>query len=99
MNNTLLFEKSKRLLSWCFAFVFVLLSAKSFGQVAQFNFPATSSTVVSVKDPNVTVSNMTLSAGTIETKPELIFLMSLMLRKRAGGLLLLKQQPKVISLR
>jgi len=36
-------------------------------QVAQFDFPATNSTVVSVKDPNVTVSNMTLSAGTIET--------------------------------
>jgi hypothetical protein len=37
------------------------------GQVAQFNFPSTNSLVVSTKDANVTVSNLSLSAGTIET--------------------------------
>ena len=62
MNNTLLFKKTMHLLSKCFVLGLVLLSTNSFGQVAQFNFPASSSTVVSVKDPNVTVSNMALSA-------------------------------------
>lgn len=33
MNNTLLFEKSKRLLSWCFVLVFLLLSGKNYGQI------------------------------------------------------------------
>lgn len=37
------------------------------GQIAQFNFPASNSLVVSAKNTNVSVSNMTLSAGTIET--------------------------------
>jgi hypothetical protein len=37
------------------------------GQVAQFDFPSTNSLVVSTKDANVTVSNLSLSAGTIET--------------------------------
>jgi len=35
--------------------------------IAQFNFPGTSSLVVSSKDSNLTVSNVSLSAGTIET--------------------------------
>ena len=39
----------------------------SWGQIAQFDFPATSSLVVSSKDANTTVSNVVLSAGTIET--------------------------------
>jgi hypothetical protein len=37
------------------------------GQLAQFNFPATNSLVVSANDPNVTVGNIGLSTGTIET--------------------------------
>lgn len=35
--------------------------------IAQFNFPASSSLVVSAKDANVAVTNMVLSTGTIET--------------------------------
>ena len=38
-----------------------------YGQIAQFNFPATSSLVVTTKDANTTVSNIVLSTGTIET--------------------------------
>ncbi len=45
----------------------VLVFDFNFGQVASFEFPATSSLVVSTKDPNVSVSNMSLSSGTIET--------------------------------
>ena len=48
-------------------FVLVLNSVSSYGQIAQFDFPAASSLVVSVKDINVTVTDMALSAGTIET--------------------------------
>lgn len=55
----------KKLLVAVTVVLFGVFSANA--QIAQFDFPATSSTVVSVKDPNVTVSNMTLSAGTIET--------------------------------
>ena len=40
---------------------------RSYGQIATFNFPATNSTFVSSNNVNVTVSNITLSAGTIET--------------------------------
>src|SRR4051812_13882294 len=36
-------------------------------QIAQFNFPATNSLVVSTKSSNVSVSNVALSTGTIET--------------------------------
>ncbi|MBU1680074.1 MAG: lamin tail domain-containing protein [Bacteroidetes bacterium] len=51
-----------------FLFAILIFSVNlSWGQIAQFNFPATSSLVVSTKDANVTVSDMTLSAGTIET--------------------------------
>lgn len=39
----------------------------SYGQIATFDFPATSSLVVTTKDANTTVSNVVLSAGTIET--------------------------------
>lgn len=54
----------KKLLVAVTVVLFGVFSAKA--QIAQFNFPATNSTVVSVKDANVTVSDMTLSAGTIE---------------------------------
>lgn len=43
------------------------VSERGWGQIAQFNFPATNSLVVSIKDANVTVSNCNLSSGTIET--------------------------------
>lgn len=46
---------------------FLLVAERGWGQVAQFNFPATGSLVVSAKDANVTVSNFDLSSGTIET--------------------------------
>ncbi len=52
---------------WHVAFLFVFLSGGVFGQIAQFNFPASNSLVVSAKDANVTVSNFALSAGGIET--------------------------------
>lgn len=55
----------KKLLVVVTVLVLGVFSAKA--QIAQFDFPATSSTVVSVKDANVTVSNMALSAGAIET--------------------------------
>lgn len=47
----------------------LFLGVTGWGQstIAQFNFPATSSLVVSSKDANVSVSNFALSAGTIET--------------------------------
>jgi len=48
-------------------FITLFVGGLSWGQIAQFNFPATSSLVVSVKDANVTVSNFSLSSGTIET--------------------------------
>jgi len=48
-------------------FILILTSVLGWGQIAQFNFPATSSLVVSNKDTNVTVSSFALSAGTIET--------------------------------
>ena len=49
-------------------FVMVIGMNGVVGQVAQFNFPSTNSLVVSTKDANVTVSNLSLSAaGTIET--------------------------------
>lgn len=44
-----------------------IIPAKGWGQIAQFNFPATNSLVVSAKDANVSVTNFSLSAGTIET--------------------------------
>lgn len=47
--------------------VLLFVNFCSFGQIAQFDFPATGSLVVSAKDANVTVTNMALSAGTIET--------------------------------
>jgi len=37
------------------------------GQIAQFNFPSTNSLVVSTKNANVSVSDISLSSGTIET--------------------------------
>jgi hypothetical protein len=37
------------------------------GQLAQFNFPATNSLVVSTKNANVSVTDISLSSGTIET--------------------------------
>lgn len=46
---------------------YLLFSAFSWGQIAQFNFPSSSSLVVSSKDSNVSVSNFSLSSGTIET--------------------------------
>lgn len=45
----------------------LLFSAFSWGQIAQFNFPSSGSLVVSSKDANVNVSNLSLSSGTIET--------------------------------
>lgn len=50
------------LLSFCYFTHFSV-----WAQIAQFNFPATSSLTVSAKDPNVTVTNFSLSTGTIET--------------------------------
>ena len=47
--------------------LFVFVFNVGWGQVAQFNFPASNSLVVSTNDANVTVSNVSLSAGTIET--------------------------------
>ena len=51
-----------------FALFVFLIPKYVFGQLAQFNFPATSSLVVSTKNANVTVSNMSLTnAATIKT--------------------------------
>lgn len=47
--------------------ILVGMPGVGWGQIAQFNFPATNSLVVSVKDNNVAVSNFALSTGTIET--------------------------------
>jgi autotransporter-associated beta strand protein len=49
----------------CLVFFTDFLSAQV--RLAHFNFPATNSLVDSAKTPNVIVSNMSLSAGTIET--------------------------------
>lgn len=61
----------------------------AFGQIAQFNFPASNSLVVSAKNTNVTVSNMALSAGTIETNITIgsSFLIHHILKKLEVGLL------------
>ena len=60
--------KSKKTINGLLVLFVLLLSTQvSWGQVAQFDFPASSSLVVSTKDANVTVSNMALSAGTIGT--------------------------------
>lgn len=56
---------SKKLL---FAILFVFSFYETNAQiVAQYDFPAASSLVVSAKDANVTVSNFTISTGTITT--------------------------------
>lgn len=47
--------------------LFCFLGFSSWGQIAQFNFPSSSSLVFSAKDPNVTVTNFSLSAGSIDT--------------------------------
>lgn len=53
----------------CYLMLFMALAGlQSAGaQIAQFNFPATSSLVVSAKNPNVTVSNMAATTGSITT--------------------------------
>ena len=54
-------------------FLFLILTVVSFlpkdckAQIAQFDFPATNSLVVSSKDANVSVTNFALTTGTIET--------------------------------
>ena len=45
----------------------VLFSVVGWGQVAQFDFPSISSLTVTAKDANVSVSDVALSTGTIET--------------------------------
>lgn len=62
----LLFNRSRVHSIALFAIV-LLAHTTAWTQIAQFNFPAASSLVVSAKDPNVMVSNFSLSAGTIET--------------------------------
>ncbi len=47
--------------------LFIISTNLIFSQLATFEFPATSSLVVSSNDGNVTVSNMSLSSGAIET--------------------------------
>lgn len=48
-------------------FLLMMCSGESWGQIAQFNFPATNQLAVTSKDANVSVSDIVLSAGTIET--------------------------------
>ena len=47
--------------------LFLLLGGECWGQIAQFNFPATNSLEVSSKDANVSVSSIALSTGTIKS--------------------------------
>jgi autotransporter-associated beta strand protein len=62
------FSGTKILVLFTLVLLFFLQNALSAQvRIAHFNFPATNSLVDSAKTPNVTVSNMSLSAGTIET--------------------------------
>lgn len=51
----------------CLCLVLLGSFGKGWGQIAQFNFPATNSLVVSAKNTNVSVSDISLTSGTIET--------------------------------
>jgi hypothetical protein len=50
-----------------FAIALFAVSGSSYGQIAKFDFAGANPLIVTTKDPNVIVSDVTLSTGTIET--------------------------------
>lgn len=68
LRTLLVIYKPKTILKSTIAFIWfcIFIDFSVYAQIAKFNFPASNSLAVSAKDPNVTVTNFSLSTGTIE---------------------------------